>query len=109
MIVNLNQYLNPNHTELFQSMDPELIVYGGANAGKTYSIADKLLVQSVWQNDRPLKALIPRDNAAKACVALLAATASATNAAVALSVAIALAVCINTNLAVITDSNLKAI
>lgn len=60
MIVNLNQYLNPNHTELFQSADPELVVYGGANAGKTYSIADKLLWQSVWQNDRPLKALIIR-------------------------------------------------
>lgn len=60
MIVNLNPYLNPNHMELFQSTDSELIVYGGANAGKTYSIADKLLCQSVWQNDRPLKALIIR-------------------------------------------------
>jgi len=60
MILNLNQYLNPNHTELFQSADPELVVYGGANAGKTYSIADKLLWQSVWQNDRPLKAMVIR-------------------------------------------------
>ena len=60
MEINLNQYLNPNHTELFQCADPELVVYGGANAGKTYSIADKLLWQSVWQNDRPLKALIIR-------------------------------------------------
>lgn len=60
MIVNLNQYLNPNHTELFQSADPELIVYGGADAGKTYSIADKLLYQSIWQNDRPLKAVVIR-------------------------------------------------
>ena len=46
--------------DLFQSTDPELVVYGGANAGKTYSIADKLLYQSFWQNDRPLKALIIR-------------------------------------------------
>ena len=60
MVINLNRYLNPNHTEVFQSIDPELIVYGGANAGKTYSIADKLLFQSIWQNDRPLKALIIR-------------------------------------------------
>ena len=60
MIINLNPHLNPNHTELFQSTDPELVVYGGANAGKTYSIADKLLCQSVVQNDRPLKALIIR-------------------------------------------------
>ena len=60
MIVNLNQYLNPNHLELFQDTSPELVVYGGANAGKTYSIADKLLCQSVWQKDRELKALIIR-------------------------------------------------
>lgn len=60
MIVNLNKYLNLNHMELFQSTDPELVVYGGANAGKTYSIADKLLYQSIWQNDRPLKALVIR-------------------------------------------------
>lgn len=60
MIVNLDPYLNPNHLPLFQSAHPELVVYGGANAGKTYSIADKLLYQSVWQNDRPLKALIIR-------------------------------------------------
>ena len=60
MIVNLNPHLNPNHMELFQATDPELIVYGGADAGKTYSIADKLLCQSVWQSDRPLKALVIR-------------------------------------------------
>lgn len=60
MKVSLNPHLNPNHTELFQSTDPELVVYGGANAGKTYSIADKLLCQSVIQGDVPLKALILR-------------------------------------------------
>ena len=60
MIVNLNPHLNPNHMELFQATDPELIVYGGADAGKTYSIADKLLCQSVWQSDRPLKTLVIR-------------------------------------------------
>jgi len=60
MVINLDPYLNPNHKPLFQSIDPELVVYGGANAGKTYSIADKLLRLSVWQNDRPLKALVIR-------------------------------------------------
>lgn len=60
MAINLNPHLNPNHAELFQSADPELVVYGGANAGKTYSIADKLLCQSVVQSDRPLKALVIR-------------------------------------------------
>lgn len=60
MVLNLNQYLNPNHLELFQAADPEMVVYGGANAGKTYSIADKLLCQTIWQRDRVLKALIIR-------------------------------------------------
>ena len=41
-------------------MDPELIVYGGAGAGKSYSIADKLLLQPIYQPDRPLKALVIR-------------------------------------------------
>jgi len=60
MMLNLNQYLNPNHIELFQSTDPELIVYGGADAGKSYSIADKLLCQTIWQNDKRIKALVIR-------------------------------------------------
>lgn len=60
MVINLNQHLNPNHIPLFQSADPELVVYGGADAGKTYSIADKLLCQTIWQNDKQLKALIIR-------------------------------------------------
>lgn len=60
MILNLNPHLNSNHLELFQSFDPELVVYGGANAGKTYSIADKLLCQTIWQSDRPIKGLVIR-------------------------------------------------
>lgn len=57
---NLNQHLNPNHAELFGSTDFELVVRGGANAGKTYSIADKLLMQPILQPNVPLKALIVR-------------------------------------------------
>ena len=60
MLLNHNQYMNPNHLDVFQSIDPELIVYGGANAGKSYSIADKLLCHPIWQPDKPLKALIIR-------------------------------------------------
>lgn len=60
MNLNLNRLLNPNHTEIFQSTDRRLLVRGGANAGKTYSIADKLLLQSVWQPNVPLKAIILR-------------------------------------------------
>ncbi|MBU2685815.1 MAG: PBSX family phage terminase large subunit, partial [Gammaproteobacteria bacterium] len=56
---NIMPFLNPNHSELFKSTDFELTVRGGANAGKTYSIADKLLMQPIIQ-DAPLKALIVR-------------------------------------------------
>ncbi len=58
--LNLNQHLNPNHSELFGSTDFELVVRGGANAGKTYSIADKLLMQPILQPNVPLKALVVR-------------------------------------------------
>jgi phage terminase large subunit len=40
---------NPNHAELFQSTAPELIVYGGSGAGKSYSVADKLLMRSIFE------------------------------------------------------------
>jgi len=58
MIVNLNQYLNTNHTEIFQSTDRELLIRGGANAGKSYSIADKLLLQGIVQPETSIKVLV---------------------------------------------------
>lgn len=60
MVLNFNQYLNPKHKELFQTADRELIVYGGAGAGKTYSIADKFLVLSCLTHPRPTKAVMVR-------------------------------------------------
>jgi len=60
MELNLNTVLNHKHTELFQSTAPELCVRGGANAGKSYSIADKLLLQPRLQPGKKLKALIVR-------------------------------------------------
>lgn len=41
---NITPLLNPNHKELFQSKDFEMLVYGGAGGGKSYSIADKFLL-----------------------------------------------------------------
>ena len=58
MKVNLNKHLNPYHMDLFQSADRELLVRGGANAGKSYSIADKLLLQTIVQSKVPLKILV---------------------------------------------------
>jgi len=60
MELNLNKVLNHKHAELFQCTCPELCVRGGANAGKSYSIADKLLLQTRLQPDKRLKALIIR-------------------------------------------------
>jgi len=57
---NINPFLNFNHLPVFKSESPELLVYGGAGAGKSYSIADKLLLQSRLQSDRDLKAVVIR-------------------------------------------------
>lgn len=58
--INHNKFLNPNHKKIFQSKSPELIVYGGAGAGKSFSIADKLLHQSIWQHDKKIKIVVIR-------------------------------------------------
>jgi phage terminase large subunit len=60
MLLNFNTYLNPKHTALFQATDRELIVYGGAGAGKTYSIADKFLVLSCLTHPRQTKTVMVR-------------------------------------------------
>lgn len=58
--MNLNQLLNWKHQDLFQSRDRELVVYGGADAGKSYSIADKMLLHSIINNGRDSRVLIAR-------------------------------------------------
>ena len=57
---NLNNILNHKHQDAFQSTDPVLLLYGGAGAGKSFTIADKLLLQSVWQPDRDIKIIVIR-------------------------------------------------
>jgi phage terminase large subunit len=58
--INLNKILNHKHQELFQATDPELLVYGGAGAGKSYSIADKLFVQGIINPDERQKIVVVR-------------------------------------------------
>jgi phage terminase large subunit len=60
MELNLNRVLNYKHQELFQSTAPELCIRGGKNAGKTYSIADKILLQPRLQPGKNLKAIVVR-------------------------------------------------
>ncbi len=55
---NIEPLLNPNHGAILSSQSPELLVYGGAGAGKSYSIADKLLLQPIIQPTKKLKALV---------------------------------------------------
>ena len=58
--VRLDDKLNPNHKAIHKSKSRELLVYGGANSGKTYSIADKLLLQSIWQGGVPIRCIVIR-------------------------------------------------
>jgi len=58
--INLNQVLNHKHQDLFQSTDFELCVRGGTHAGKTYSLADKNLMQAILQPNIPIKTLCLR-------------------------------------------------
>lgn len=57
--VNLNQFLNYRHSEFFQSTEEELVVRGGAGAGKSYTAADKMLLQPIWQR-RKIKGIVVR-------------------------------------------------
>jgi phage terminase large subunit len=57
--MKIDQYLNSNHKEFFQSTDREVLFWGGSGAGKTFSAADKILLQPAFQK-RKLKTLIIR-------------------------------------------------
>ena len=57
---NINGLLNPNHVDLFQHDGEELLIYGGSGGGKSYSIADKLLLQSLYQAEKQIKILVIR-------------------------------------------------
>lgn len=57
--LNIDQFLNPCHTELFQNTTKNLLVYGGYGAGKSFSIADKLLLNPLWFNCK-FKSLVIR-------------------------------------------------
>ena len=57
---NLNALLNWNYAEFFQSIAREVLLYGGAGAGKTYAIADKLLIQQIAQPQGKIKVVVCR-------------------------------------------------
>lgn len=45
---DITKYLNPKHTELFQNISRNLLAFGGYGAGKSYSAADKILLNPYW-------------------------------------------------------------
>lgn len=60
MLINANELINPHHRDLHQCTDPVIFVRGGTGSGKTYTISDKLHIQSIQQKDKKLKSLIVR-------------------------------------------------
>lgn len=58
--LNINQVLNHKHADLFQSTERELLCYGGAGAGKSYSIADKLFLQAIINPQERQKIVVVR-------------------------------------------------
>jgi phage terminase large subunit len=63
MKVNITDKLNPNHREVFTEMAgptaPVLIFYGGAGAGKSYTMADRVLLTPEFHRE-PVTALVVR-------------------------------------------------
>lgn len=57
--MNLNDKLNLSHESFFKTTQREVFFYGGAGAGKSYSVADKILIQPSAQ-ERKIKALVVR-------------------------------------------------
>lgn len=52
--------LNPNFKDFFRCADREVVLRGGGHAGKTYSVADKLLLQSPRLSKTRLKVVVIR-------------------------------------------------
>lgn len=58
--LNVNAILNAKHGKIFGSTDRDLLVYGGAGAGKSYSIADKLFLQGILNPHERQKIVVVR-------------------------------------------------
>jgi phage terminase large subunit len=57
--MEINKLLNYNHQEFFQDISKEIVFYGGAGAGKSYSTADKIIINSICL-DKPVKTIVIR-------------------------------------------------
>jgi phage terminase large subunit len=50
LVIDLAKVLNPRHKEFFQATDREVIFYGGAHGGKSYSASDKIIVKMLYES-----------------------------------------------------------
>lgn len=46
----LTNYNDPKFYEFFESKDRDIVLYGGANAGKSYSVVDKIILEVIRQD-----------------------------------------------------------
>lgn len=61
MAININPLTNWNYKDFFNCTAVEAWLYGGSNSSKSYSIADKLLLQQVWQREvKQIKTVVIR-------------------------------------------------
>ena len=51
-VVNINSDINPTMQRVFKSNARHLLVYGGAGAGKSYAVAQKLIIKALYYGDR---------------------------------------------------------
>jgi phage terminase large subunit len=77
----MQRYLNKKHQQFFKDNSRELLFYGGAGAGKSYSVSDKLLLNSIrWK--KATKTVIVRKtlpSIKKTCIPIISERASLFN------------------------------
>ena len=50
--ININEDINPNFSEMFQSTQEDLLIYGGAGAGKSYGVAQRHILKALYHGNR---------------------------------------------------------
>ena len=71
--LNIDRFLNPRHKALYQNTSKNLLVRGGYGAGKSFSLADKTLLNPLWFNCK-FKSIVIRKtlpSLKKTCIPLL--------------------------------------
>ena len=78
--VDITKRLNPYYQDFFQDTSRKILLYGGAGAGKSYAIADKILIQSAIPYNKRIKVMVARNvfhSAKMTCLPILEERAEA--------------------------------